>query len=47
MKNKKEEGNMINQKIVDEAFKFYEIDTKYKGKTYETIEEINKNKTNL
>lgn len=44
MKNKKQEGNMINQKIVDEAFEFYEIDTKYKEKSYETLEEISKNK---
>ena len=34
---------MINKKIIDEAFEFYEIDTKYKEKSYETLEDINRN----
>lgn len=37
--------SMINKEIVDEAFEFYEIDAKYKEKSYETLEEISKNKS--
>ena len=35
---------MINQITIEEAFEFYEIDTKYKEKSYKALEEINKNK---
>ena len=35
--------NMINQKIIDEALEFYEINPKYKEKSYKTLEDINRN----
>lgn len=34
---------MINKKIIDEAFEFYKISSKYKEKSYKTLEDINRN----